>query len=311
MQQEEKTVPAVAIINYNTCEHLRACLNSILPESPSEMIVVDNASTDGSAEMVQAEFPQVSLYANKTNCGYGAAANQAITSCTAKYVLLLNSDTRLQAGALQALSIYLDQHPRAAIVGPRLENPDGSLQASCFPFPTVLNTFLWEDTFGWMIHYVPILRDNYFRTWPHTQPQVVPWVLGAALAIRREPFEAVDGFDESFFMYSEEVDLCYRLYAAGWEVHFSPTATVMHLGGASTKQHQADMALQRFASHMQFGQRHYSKIHFAALVVVMKSIALARLIGDSTSLSITQEVYKRRKIAEDIAVWRRLLFSQW
>src|SRR5262245_26457705 len=132
---DEITPIAVIIVNYNTCEHLRACLETVLAEAPSEVIVVDNASSDDSAQMVRAHYPWVVLCANKTNLGYGAASNQAIARCTAKHVLLLNSDTLLPVGALQALSTYLDRHPRAAIVGPRLVNSDGTLQASCYPFP--------------------------------------------------------------------------------------------------------------------------------------------------------------------------------
>src|SRR5688572_17909236 len=124
---DEMTAIAVAIVNYNTREHLRACLATVQLEAPSEVVVVDNASSDDSVEMVRTDYPRVMLHANRTNPGYGAAANQAVESCTAKYVLLLNSDTRLQSGALRALSTYLDRHPRAAIVGPRLENPDGTL----------------------------------------------------------------------------------------------------------------------------------------------------------------------------------------
>jgi GT2 family glycosyltransferase len=135
--------------------------------------------------------------------------------------------------------------------------------------------------------------------------------LGAALAIRREAFEAVGGFDETFFMYSEEVDLCYRLRATSWQVHFCPGTTIAHVGGASTNQRRIDMAIQRFDSHMQFAQRHYSRIGFVMLVVIMKSIALARLIGDNAYLYVTGKVHKRHKIAENIAIWQQLLVRQW
>ena len=122
------TSMAVATVNYNAREHLRASLATVRSEAPSEVVVVDNASSDGSAEMVRDDYPWVVLHTNTTNLGYAAAANQAIASCTADYVLLLNSDTLPQPGALQALSAYLDLHPRVAIVGPRLVNPDGTLQ---------------------------------------------------------------------------------------------------------------------------------------------------------------------------------------
>lgn len=305
------TLIAVAIVNYSTREHLRACLATVQSEAPSEVVVVDNASTDCSVEMVRADYPGVLLLANKTNLGYGTAANQAIARCTAKYVLLLNADTLLQPGTLRALSAYLDLHPRAAIVGPRLVNPDGTLQASCYAFSTPLNTLLEHSTLGQLIRYVPVLRNKYLRTWSHTHARVVAWVKGAALAIRREAFEAVGGFDESFFMYFEEADLCYRLNAAGWQVHFAPVTTVEHVGGGSTKEARTEMAVQLFFSTMQFFQRHYSGIRLTKLIVTMKSIMLARLTIDTVRLHITRNVRKRAKIAENVAIWQRALFGNW
>jgi GT2 family glycosyltransferase len=308
---DEMTPIGVAIVNYNTREHLHACLATVLVEAPSEVVVVDNASSDGSVEMVQADYPGVLLLANKTNPGYGTAANQAIARCTAKYVLLLNADTLLQPGTLQAMSAYLDLHPRAAIVGPRLVNPDGTLQASCYAFSTPLNTLLEYSTLGRLIRYLPVLRNKYLGTWPHTHARVVAWVKGAALAIRREAFEAVSGFDESFFMYFEEADLCYRLNAAGWQAHFAPVTTVQHVGGASTKHVRTEMAVQLFVSTMQFFQRHYSGIRLTKLVVTMKSIMLARLTIDTVRLHITHDARKRAKIAEDVATWKRALLGHW
>jgi N-acetylglucosaminyl-diphospho-decaprenol L-rhamnosyltransferase len=302
---------AIGIVNYNTCEHLRTCLAAVESEAPSQVIVVDNASSDGSAEMVRAHYPWVMLHANKTNLGFGAAANQAIASCTAKYVLLLNSDTLLPTGALQALGAYLDLHPRAAIVGPRLVNPDGTLQASCYPFPTPLHTFLENSTSAILLgrlirRHVPVLRNSYLRTWPHSSARVVPWVKGAALAIRREAFDAVGGFDESFFMYFEDADLCYRLQAAGWQVHFAPVTTVVHVGGASTVQRRTDMAVQLLASTLRFYQRHSSALRLAGVVVIVRSLMLARIIGDTARLSVTRDTSERARIAEDRAAWQRV-----
>jgi GT2 family glycosyltransferase len=132
-------------------------------------------------------------------------------------------------------------------------------------------------------------------------------VKGAALAIRREAFEAVGGFDESFFMYFEDADLCYRLNAAGWQVHFAPVTTVRHVGGASTMQLRAEMAVQLFVNTIQFFQRHYSGIRLTELVLTMKSIVLARLIIDTVRFHITRDACKRAKIAEDVAAWQRAL----
>src|SRR5512142_327860 len=123
---------AIGVVNYNTRELLRACLQAALREAPSELLVVDNASSDGSADMVKKEFPDVTLVENERNLGFGAAANQVIAHSRMQYVLVLNSDTRVQPGVIPALSAYLDQNPHVAILGPRIVNADGSTQQSCF-----------------------------------------------------------------------------------------------------------------------------------------------------------------------------------
>jgi len=305
---------AVVIINYNTCQELQACLGSIEPEEEGEVIVVDNASSDGSVEMVRSKYPWVRLHANSTNRGYGAAANQAIAGCATQYVLLLNSDTRLQPGALEALSRYLDQHLGAAIVGPRLVNSDGTLQASCYPFPRPLDTFLENSTcaifFGRLIRrHVPGIRRLYWRTWPHDSARIVPWVKGASLAIRREAFNAVGGFDESFFMYFEDADLCCRLKKAGWEVHFSPVTTVVHVGGVSTEQVRVDMATQLLRSTDLFYQRHNSRSSVAVMSVIVKSLMLTRWISCTLRLAFTRDVKRRSEIAESIAASKKVLLG--
>jgi len=302
---------AVVIVNYNTREHLRECLAAVSVETTQEIIVVDNASSDGSVEMVQACHPSVKLYDNAFNRGYGAAANQAIAACTAKYVLLLNSDTVVHKGALDALTTYLDQRPGVAVVGPRLVNPDGTLQPSCYAFPGTLKWFLHYEVPGQLIRRIPILRNYQQRTWPHTDPQSVPWVMGAALALRREAFREVGGFDESFFMYCEETDLCYRLQTAGWQVHFTPIATVMHVGQASTKQYRTEMAVQHIASRLLFYRRHYSTVRFGMLAVMMKCTVLARLLFDFYRRFLAGNSSQSAGMAADIAAWQRVLIGKW
>lgn len=302
---------AVAIISYNTREHLRACLVSVQADAPRELVVVDNGSSDGSIEMVRGEFPEATLVVDPANPGYGAAANRAISSCSSPYVLLLNSDTRIEAGAPHALSGYLDRHPRAAMVGPRLANSDGSLQPSCFPFPSPLNTLLVKGTLGRALRYLPVVRERYLRTWDHSHPRVVPWVRGAALAIRREAFNAVGGFDETFFMYFEEVDLCHRLHNAGWQVHFAPVTTVAHIGGSSTMRQRTEMTVRQYASTMHYYHKHHAGPRLAALIAADQSVILARLLFDAGRRAITRRDDARARIDQDLAAWRRILLGRW
>lgn len=298
---------SIIIVNYNTRDHLAACLASLRKDESDEVIVVDNASDDGSAEFVRAAYPWIKVVANATNSGYGAAANQGIALCSAPYVLLLNSDTLLEPGVVPALGAYMDENPRAALVGPRLLNLDGTLQPSTFSFPTPWRVFLQETSLERGARFIPLVKDRYLRTWPHDQPKRVPWVLGAALAIRTESFADIGGFDPSFFMYYEEVDLCYRLNTAGWEVHFTPAASVTHAGGASTRQHRAAMRLQWLASIRSFYQLHYSASSLKQLDLVFRGVAFGRILRDEGQRRMTSSRARRAMLDEDIAVWRSML----
>lgn len=268
---------AVVIVNYNTREHLLACLASALAEHPWGVVVVDNASRDGSVELVRSTYPEVTLRSNPGNPGYGAAANQGISASDAEYVLLLNSDTLIHRGALGALEKYLDENPNAAVVGPRLVNPDGTLQPSTYPYPTPFHVLMEESTLARWVRYLPLFRERYLRTWSHEYSQNVPWVLGAAMAIRRSAFETVGGFDESYFLYWEEVDLCHRLRETGWKIHFSPVATVTHTGGASTAPRRGEMTRHLFTSAALFYRRHYSPTRLLALRAVIMTIMVLRV----------------------------------
>ena len=181
---------AAVVVNYNTRDLLRSCLESVRAEGMAEVVVVDNASTDGSPGMVRSEFPEVRLLANRHNPGYAGGANQGIAACRAPYVLLLNGDTQLRPGAAAALAGWLDRHPRAALAGPRLVNPDGSLQSSCYPYLTPLNVLVLNTWLNRAARLLPGLRRRYLPTWRGTPAQAGCWVKGAALAIARVPVKA-------------------------------------------------------------------------------------------------------------------------
>jgi GT2 family glycosyltransferase len=303
---------AVVIVNFKTPEHLRACLASVMAEAPGEVVVVDNASSDGSVEMVRDSFPDVVVHGNESNIGYGTAANQAMASCACEYVLLLNADTRLTPGALAALADYLDAHPLAAIVGPRLVGEDGALQASCYPFPTALNTLLENSKIAVLLgrrirRSLPSLGKFYLRTWAHDDSRVVPWVKGAALAIRRKAFDSVAGFDESFFLYFEDADLCRRLQTMGWEIHFSPAAIVVHIGGASSSQFAAETSLRLLASTLQYYKCHSSPMQFAMAAIIIRGIVLASRLVSTVRLWWTRDPRKRKEISRHLLSNRQLL----
>jgi len=300
---------SVAIVSFNTRDHLRACLDSVLAEAPGEIVVIDNASTDGTADMVRSEYRQVTLYANTANYGYGTAANQAVKSCQGDYVLLLNGDAMVTPGAIAALSAYMDRHPEAAVVGPLLRHPDGSLERSYFPFPGTLAWFLENKPVVWLLRCLPLGRTRFLCLTSPTADRVVPWVLGAALLLRRTAFEAVGGFDESYFMYFEEVDLCLRLCAVQSEVHFTPSATVLHIQGASTSQCQQAMRIAHFHSYVRFYRRHYSRRR-AWFWISLRSLKIAMLLATGLlRLRMGSDEPTRMALIQEVDAWKAVLMG--
>jgi GT2 family glycosyltransferase len=300
-------VTSVAIVNFNAREYLGACLDSVMVEARGEVVVVDNASSDGSPEMVRARYPAVALRANTANVGYGAAANQAVQHCQGDYVLLLNADTTLTPGAMVALSAYMHRHPRAAVVGPLLRYPDGVPQRSYFAVPGTLGWFLENEPAVWAIRWLPLWRDRFLCFTPPIADRVVPWVHGAALLLRRTAFEAVGGFDESYFMYFEEVDLCLRLRALGYEIHFTPSAAVVHVGGVSTSQCRTAMLIAHFRSTERFYRRHYSVPRVRFWVALMRLKITACLARDMVHRRTESNDAVRRLLTEKIEAWKAIL----
>ncbi|MFQ5577512.1 MAG: glycosyltransferase family 2 protein [Anaerolineae bacterium] len=267
---------SIVIINWNTQELLARCLDSVYanpPAIPFEVLVVDNASTDGSATMVQRRFPQVRLMVNDDNVGFAQANNQAIRHSKGDYVLLLNSDTKVKPHALNRLLDFLKAHPQAGAVGARILNPDGSLQTSCYPRPTLAREF-WRlfhlDTFYPYGSYA-------MANWDAGASRTVDALLGACILLRRTALEQVGALDEDYFMYSEEVDLCYRLQKGGWSLYWVPEAEIIHYGGQSTKQVAAEMFMQLYRSKLLFFRKHYGRPAAQLYKLIIGAAALARL----------------------------------
>jgi GT2 family glycosyltransferase len=286
---------------------LRECLRSLMVERPSEIVVVDNASTDGSRGMVEREFPSVRLCPNPTNEGFGVAANQAVEACSAEYVLLLNADTVVQPGTLAALTNDLDRHPTAGLVGPRLVGPDSKVQPSCFPFPGPFYSLLQLSNLHAIIRSLPLLGCCYLPAWKHNSHRSVPWIQGAAMALRRKAFRAVGGFDPSFFMYFEDTDLCERLRKAGWEIHFDPSTSVIHVGGASTRKLRVQMMIRFYDSLILLYRRHCSRAKLQQLLVVLQVAMLARLLRDRLRVRTAPAAATRRRVADNISIWCSVL----
>jgi GT2 family glycosyltransferase len=222
------------VVSYNTRETTLECLRCLRGEMASiasEIIVVDNASTDGSAAAIRKDFPEATVLKNTENKGFGAANNQAMRQARGEFFLLINSDAFAKPGAIAAMLDAMRQRSDVAVVGPRLLNSDGTMQRSCFRFPSPGRA--WAENL-WLSAFVPNhweLAD--YRKWAHDRQREVDFVIGACFLVRRTVFEKIGGFDEKFFMYSEEVDWQKRMHEAGWKILFTPAAQVTHLAGAS------------------------------------------------------------------------------
>jgi hypothetical protein len=268
----EAMVGAV-VVSWNVRELLGACLASLRAATvPTRVVVVDNASHDGSAEMVRSAFPEAHLVASDRNLGFtrgnnvGLAALGILPSAGAPrgqpppYVLLLNPDAELMPGALEALLDYLGARPGVGAVGPLLLNPDGSVQSSRRRFPTPLTGLLESTPLAWRWPANPWARRYHMVDVPPTVAGPVDWVTGAAVLLRSAALAAVGGFDEGYFMYSEELDLCRRLAAAGWPTHFAPGARVLHHEGQSSGQVAPLRQRHLQRSRVRYFRRHHGPL---------------------------------------------------
>lgn len=247
---------SVVIVNYRSKEPLLACLDALPGAAPGlsrEVVVVDNASGDGSAEAVTDAHSDVRLIRNLENLGFARAVNQGIRATSGEYVMLLNPDCMLHAGAARRLVDYLRAHPRCGVTGPRLVHPDGSLQLSARHYPSgatllfnrySLLTILFPNN-RWSRRY--LMSD-----WDHLSVRDVDWLSGACLVVRREAIRQVGELDEAYFMFNEDVDWCRRMNQAGWAVTYIPDAACVHLVGASRKRSSTRVILERHR-----GMAHY------------------------------------------------------
>lgn len=238
---------SVVVVNWNTVALLRECLASVRDHHGAldvEVLVVDNGSTDGSAAMVRAEFPDAVLIANGDNRGFAPANNQALAVARGRHVLLLNSDAFVLGDVLERTVAYLDAHPEVGAMGCRVLNPDRTLQATCFRDPTVGNLVLMASGLH-RLAWPRFLGRPQYRGWDRRDERDVDVVTGCYLAVRREVLDVVGPLDDAFFLYGEETDWCLRIRRAGFAVRMAPVGEIVHHGSASAWRcnHRRDLML--------------------------------------------------------------------
>ena len=300
---------SIAIVSWNARWYLRRCLAALYqPQDPDvrtawqraglplqeltpervswEVVVVDQESLDGSPEMVEAEFPQVRLVRQKPNLGFGGGNNVAFRHARGRYVLLLNSDTVTRPGWITELFDYAEAHPKAALIGPKLLNPDGTLQFSCRRFPSLGMGIFRHTPLEWLLPKNTYTRDYLMQEWDHMDDRTVDWLSGACIMARREFIDEVGGFDERYFMYFEDVDWGFRAHKNGWDVRYTPEPVVIHEVGRSSDRRPKRMivmhhesAYRYFTEHSHWGRDPLRRAVLAGGLATRAALTLARNEG--------------------------------
>ncbi len=254
---------SIVILNYNTSELLGECLGSLcqFPEARMyEIIVVDNGSSDSSCDYIRSNFPDVKIIRNEKNVGFSRGNNIGARVALGSFVLFLNSDTLFTGNCIAPLAEFLRVHPDVGAVGPKLLNADSSLQLSCGSLPNLF-VELW-DKIRYSLHRkggksIRLLYDRF-----HRRTREIGWITGACMMVRSDAFRSLGGFDENYFMYFEDKDLCCRLKKSGWKIIYFPAAAIIHLlGGTSKKSGKDEINCHYRQSQRYYYEKHLNRVH--------------------------------------------------
>jgi GT2 family glycosyltransferase len=304
----------VVIVSWNVAEVLRDCLDSLARFKGGldlEVFVVDNASSDNTLEMLRTGFPWVRVIANQENFGFARANNQAIRQAQGRFVLLLNPDTRVEEGALQMLFDFLATHPAAGAVGPGLQRIDGNPDSNSARVSYSLAAALLIDALR--LRAVPVIGPYLYRRlvtpYDYRRTQRVEAISGAAILARREVLEALDGFGEMYLHCGEDLDLCFRIGKAGWEIWYFPQAVIIHLYGQSTRQAVLRTFVNVAISNEMFFTRCYGRLRGRLYRWIVKTVQIPVLIATGVVRFVlgrasAAEVYQRLQIAWAVMLWR-------
>lgn len=297
---------SIIIVNFNGRDFLGDCLAAVrrgMPDFGAEVIVVDNGSTDGSADEVARSFPDVRLIRNTENLGYSRATNQGIRMARGQYLLLLNSDTIVSVGSVEETVLWLDAHPDVGVLSPKVLNTDGSLQATAKSFPRPIHML-----FGRLTILSQWFPENRFtreyllcQSRPHSAPFEVDYVTGAFFLTRRSVVDRVGFLDEAMWIYWEDADWCYRIKEAGWKVVYFPGVEVVHDEGKSSRRGRWRLIYWFHRSVFIYYRKHHLRSNWhpvawaAALVLGLRALALIAL--DSLQRGRSEERQAPRSVA--------------
>jgi GT2 family glycosyltransferase len=263
---------SIIIVSWNGKRFLLECLESLCAGSQAgnmDIIVVDNASTDGSQGAMNENFPSVKLIQNKTNLGFAKANNIGIRESRGRYICLINSDVKVLGNCIDRLYKYMEQHPSTGILGPKLLNPDLTLQTSCKKFPSLWNALCEAIGLHRILGRFRVFSGNEMRFFAHDSIQRVDAIAGAFLMVRRHAMEQVGLLDEDFFFYGEDIDWCKRFCSAGWEIVFFPEAEAIHYGGGSSSPGSRRLAIEQETATMKYWKKHHGSAERVILFVII------------------------------------------
>jgi GT2 family glycosyltransferase len=275
---------SILIVNYNTCKLTVDCLRSVLTSNTSydyEIIVVDNSSKDNSVLEIKKHFPHIHLIENDRNVGFAKANNQAMRIAKGKYVLLLNSDTIVQTNTLDTMLAFMENHPKVGASGCKIVLPDGSLDKACKRgFPTPSASFYYAFGFSKLFPKVPRFNQYQLGYLDPDQEYPIDCLVGAFMLVRRSAIDQAGMLDEDFFMYGEDIDWCYRIKQAGWEIYYYPRASIVHYKGASSRRKPYKIIYEFHRAMYLFHRKHYkNKYPMIVNGLVYAGIALKFLLS--------------------------------
>lgn len=305
---------SVIIVNWNTRELLRNCLASIIEETRGisyEIIVVDNASADGSAAMCETEFPNATLIANTANRGFAAANNQGMEVAAGRYILLLNPDTIVLEQAIDRCVAYADHRPDIGVVGCQVLETDGKIQQTGFSFPSPWTLFLTLSGLPRVFPHLPLFSRPQLGSWDRRSERDIDVISGMFMLVRREAIREVGFMDESYFVYAEETDWCFRFWKAGWRRVFYPGAQIIHIdgGGKSTSQINVKMLVQLQKSMLIYFRKNLGFFPWLLAKGLFLLANAARYVGWIASSIVTSNPVARNKAAAATAALRFHLFG--
>lgn len=293
---------SIIIVNWNTKDYLQKCLNSVYENTRDitfEIIIVDNASNDSSVEMVKYNFSGVILIENEKNFGFAAANNQALKRSRGKFVLILNPDTEVLPRSLNVMVDFLKRNSKAGAAGPKILNPDNSIQLTCARnFPTLSTEFFWLTTLIRRFPKNKIIGNYLMSYWDHNDRRQVDCLSGACIMVRRDVLEKSSFFDEDYFMYGEDIDLCYCIKKAGWQIWYLPDAKIIHYGGASSKKISESAAIYDRRAIQLFFKKHYSRstAGIYRLMCLLLGLVMVLVSGLILVFSFTKDRWKVKKL---------------